>query len=248
MRLIQMIETFSILSLLVIFILSIRGFYIFYNSKLKLIDIAKYYFLENLTYNIYFFIYILILFYFIILINIYNDYIFLNFTNNYKRTFSQIPKYLSLAIVEELIFRILLFASLIHYISNKNTLIFFTSVLFSLYHFPTNGIYFTSYFFAGIIYGYSFVKFQSILIPIGIHFSWNFIQGAIFGFPVSGIESEGLLNIRIIPHEIYNGGSQGPEGSLLGIMIRLAIILLIYTLPSKQTNDKFLKYASDFKR
>lgn len=242
-----MLETFSIFSLILILILSIRGFYIFYNNKVKLREIAGIYFLESLNYSIFFFILILILFYSIILLNIYNDYVVLNFTNNYKIIFSQIPKYLSIAIVEEFIFRILLFASLIHYISNKNALIFSTSVLFSLYHFPTNGIYFVSYFLAGIMYGYSFVKFQSIFIPIGIHFSWNFVQGAIFGFPVSGMESDGLLNISIIPHEIYNGGSQGPEGSILGIIIRLAIILLIYTLPSKQTNGQFLKYANDFK-
>ncbi|WP_163379649.1 CPBP family intramembrane glutamic endopeptidase [Cyclobacterium sp. SYSU L10401] len=230
-----MLEILSILSLILIFIFSIRAFYIFYNNKVELREIAGIYFLESLTYNLYFFILIFILFYFIILLNIYNGYIVLNFTNNYKIIFSHIPKYLSIAIVEEFIFRILLFASLIHYISNKNALIFFTSVLFSLYHFPTNGVYFVSYFLAGIMYGYSFVKFQFILIPTGIHFSWNFIQGAIFGFPVSGIQSEGFLNISIIPDEIYNGGSQGPEGSLFGIMIRLAIILLIYFLPSKQT-------------
>lgn len=49
------------------------------------------------------------------------------------------------------------------------------------------------------MYGYAFVKFQSIWVPIAIHFSWNFIQGAVFGFPVSGMPSEGILPLEITP-------------------------------------------------
>jgi hypothetical protein len=58
--------------------------------------------------------------------------------------------------------------------------------------------------------GYAFVKFQTILVPIGIGFSWNFVQGAVFGSPVSGVVFDGLFSMTIIPREVSSGGSLGP--------------------------------------
>ena len=90
------------------------------------------------------------------------------------------------------------------------------------------------------MYGYSYVKFQKILVPIGIHFFWNFIQGTVFGYPVSGNPSEGYFFLTITPDIVFNGGVQGPEGSIVGIVSRVMVILMIYVLPYNRKNNEFL--------
>jgi membrane protease YdiL (CAAX protease family) len=173
-------------------------------------------------------------------INSYFNYVKYYLNLNPKILLSGIISNLSIAVLEEFIFRIFLFISLIQFIPNKKLLIITTSMMFSLYHFPSDGILFLSYLLGGIMYGYAFIKFHSILVPIGLHFSWNFVQGSLFGFPVSGQASEGILVLEIIPNVIYNGGSFGPEGSMLGILIRIAIIFSIYLLPTPKNKCDFL--------
>lgn len=148
-------------------------------------------------------------------------------------------------IFEEFIFRVLIFSSLFYFTTNKNLTLAVTSMLFSFTHFPENFIEVLSYFLGGIIYGYAFLKFQSIWVPIAIHFFWNFIQGTVLGFPVSGMEQEGMLRIEIVPDFFFNGGDQGPEGSVLGILLRLVIILLIYLIPRGSGSHGFLKFKED---
>lgn len=39
----------------------------------------------------------------------------------------------------------------------------------------------------GVIYGVAFVATGRIWMSLGLHFAWNFVQGPVFGFPVSGL-------------------------------------------------------------
>ncbi|MEX2568126.1 MAG: type II CAAX endopeptidase family protein [Cyclobacteriaceae bacterium] len=241
-----MIKILYICIILLFPLLTIRGLFIFYKSKINLKIITGAFFLKALPKIFIFLILVTILFLLITIINYNKYYIVLKFTRDFKSAFFQIPEYLSVAIMEEFLFRILLFASLIHYVYSKKMLIIISSLFFALFHFPSNGLHFISYFLGGITYGYAFVKFQSILLPIGIHFFWNYIQGAIFGYPVSGNESDGLINLTIISNEIYNGGNHGLEGSLAGIIMRIIIIITIFILPSGAKNEKFLDFKNPF--
>ncbi|WP_114748567.1 CPBP family intramembrane glutamic endopeptidase [Pleomorphovibrio marinus] len=242
-----MIETISICSIVLIFILGIRGLFLIYKNRNFIKDIFGLYFLKFIPKLIFIFILVKVLFFTITYINIIYDYIEIITISHFKFVFFQIPNFLSTVILEEFVFRVLLFASLIHYIKNNIYLILFTSLLFSFYHFPNEVILFISYFIAGIMYGYAFVKYQSILVPIGIHFSWNFVQGAVFGYPVSGEVSDGLLSLTIIPNIFFNGGSHGPEGSIAGILMRLVIILVILAFPTPKENKYFLKFPKSEK-
>ncbi|WP_439482195.1 CPBP family intramembrane glutamic endopeptidase [Cyclobacterium plantarum] len=241
-----MIKIICITIILLFPLLAIRGLFIIYKNRINLREITGIYFFKFLSKISLFLILIFILFLLITIINYNKSYIILQFTKDFKLLFLQIPQYLSIAIIEEFLFRVLLFVSLIHYVQNKNMLIIISSLFFALFHFPINALHFTSYFLAGFMYGYSFVKFQSILLPIGIHFFWNYIQGAIFGYPVSGAESDGLINLTIISNEIYNGGNQGIEGSYAGLFMRIIIIFSIYILPSEEQNEKFLNFLNPF--
>lgn len=153
-----------------------------------------------------------------------------------------VPAKLSAVIFEEFVFRVLIFSSLLYFTNKQTAALVLTALLFSFAHFPDNYLEVLSYFLGGIMYGYAFLKFQTVWVPIAIHFFWNFIQGPVLGFPVSGMEQEGLLKLEIVPDMVFNGGDQGPEGSVFGILLRLVIILTIYLIPKGSENHGFLKF------
>ena len=70
---------------------------------------------------------------------------------------------------------------------------------------------------AGILLGIGYVLTGQLAIPIGLHIAWNFFQGNMFGFPVSGIGPVGATFLSTGQHGpgIWTGGAFGPEGGLL---------------------------------
>lgn len=80
---------------------------------------------------------------------------------------------------------------------------------------------------AGIMLAIPFIITDRLALPIGIHFAWNFVQGGVFGFPVSGmINHSSLIRIKQMGPEWFTGGAFGPEGGVLGIAGIVLIILL----------------------
>lgn len=66
-------------------------------------------------------------------------------------------------------------------------------------------------------------------MSIGMHFGWNFIQGIICGFSISGNEHKVSLFLFETSNEYLSGGPFGIEGSILSLpltVISLIIILL----------------------
>lgn len=64
-------------------------------------------------------------------------------------------------------------------------------------------------------------------MSIGLHFSWNLIQGAVFGFAISGnTVKASILNIEVL-NNILTGGVFGPEGSILFIVLDIIAIMII---------------------
>lgn len=78
-------------------------------------------------------------------------------------------------------------------------------------------------FLAGIFLAMGFILTGELAIPIGVHITWNFFQGNVFGFPVSGTNAGAtLIAIEQKGPQLFTGGPFGPEAGLIGIA---AIIL-----------------------
>lgn len=138
--------------------------------------------------------------------------------------------YLVVAFVEELMFRgYFLNVFMDRYPPLVSLLV--TSLFFGLMHFlnPSFGwLGFVNIFLAGLLMGLVFFFRRNIWLPLGIHFGWNFVQGTILGFNVSGIDAENLLHLQLEGSALMSGGDFGLEGSLVTTAVCLAAITLIW--------------------
>lgn len=82
-------------------------------------------------------------------------------------------------------------------------------------------------FLAGVMLAIPFLITGRLALSIGIHFSWNFFQGGIFGFRVSGLEvRNSVFQIQQGGPSWWTGGEFGPEAGLIGVLGILLIIAI----------------------
>ncbi len=79
---------------------------------------------------------------------------------------------------------------------------------------------------AGVMLGAFYALTGGVWVSIGVHMAWNFTQGYVFGIAVSGTEL-GPAIARSMPNvtipEWLTGGAFGPEASLPGLVVCLAV-------------------------
>lgn len=83
-------------------------------------------------------------------------------------------------------------------------------------------------FLAGLLFAYAYLRTRQLWLPIGMHLGWNFFEGVVFGFPVSGLDIYPLTRIRVDGPELWTGGAFGPEAGLIVIPALLLGVVLIY--------------------
>lgn len=82
---------------------------------------------------------------------------------------------------------------------------------------------------AGLFLGLGYILTGELAIPIGVHITWNFFQGNVFGFPVSGgtLSATSFISIEQGGPPLWTGGAFGPEAGLVGILAMLQGSLLM---------------------
>jgi membrane protease YdiL (CAAX protease family) len=83
-------------------------------------------------------------------------------------------------------------------------------------------------FFAGIFLAYGYIRTGQLWLSMGLHLGWNFFEGVVFGFPVSGLSIYRLIRIDVQGPEIWTGGPFGPEAGLIVLPALLVGVILIY--------------------
>ncbi len=100
-----------------------------------------------------------------------------------------------------------------------------SAAVFSLLHAFNPGFGLTALlglFLAGLLFAQAYIVTRQLWLPIALHLSWNFSEGPLFGFPVSGLPGEGLLTVRPTGPEVVTGGPFGPEAGLI-VVVGIAI-------------------------
>jgi membrane protease YdiL (CAAX protease family) len=107
-----------------------------------------------------------------------------------------------------------------------------SSILFSLVHGlnPHFSLFAAlNIILAGVAFCYAYLITGNLWLPLAFHFSWNFFQGPVFSFPVSGVISGGLLLTQVSQAgSAITGGAFGPEGGLTGLGAQLLGLLILW--------------------
>jgi len=156
---------------------------------------------------------------------------------------------LDASVVQGLVFGLLLFAlvaineellcrgyiqGLLRLKTGPTLAIMITSLLFTALHLMNDSVLDSPFplinlFLAGVLLGVSREVTGGLWVPIGIHFTWNYFQGNIYGFEVSGnVIGDSIVQIESQGHQLLSGGEFGAEGSLLTTMILLLSIYVIW--------------------
>jgi membrane protease YdiL (CAAX protease family) len=105
-----------------------------------------------------------------------------------------------------------------------------TSVAFALLHIGNPGVTVSAIVgiaAAGVVLALGYLWTGQLALPIGLHLSWNFFQGNVFGFPVSGTDpGPRVLALRQAGDPLITGGDFGPEAGLIGLAALLVGALL----------------------
>jgi len=93
-------------------------------------------------------------------------------------------------------------------------------------------------FLAGLLLGLAYVRTRSLALSMGLHLAWNWTQGTLLGFQVSGTASQGLFRPVLQGRPDWlTGGAFGLEGSLPCAVLCAGFCLLLAS--RKQNNPKY---------
>jgi membrane protease YdiL (CAAX protease family) len=87
---------------------------------------------------------------------------------------------------------------------------------------------------SGLFLAFGYLRTRQLWLPIGLHIGWNFFEGPVFGFAVSGTSPFTLISQTTAGPELLTGGAFGPEAGLIALPALLAGIVLIYWYTRKK--------------
>jgi membrane protease YdiL (CAAX protease family) len=80
-----------------------------------------------------------------------------------------------------------------------------------------------------ILLGLAYQRTGSLALPVGLHLGWNWTQGHVLGFGVSGYDYTGWLQPSFLGlPEWMTGGEFGPESSVFAILVDIGMIVLLW--------------------
>ena len=110
-----------------------------------------------------------------------------------------------------------------------------SSTLFGLMHLTNpnvNYIAVINIILVGLFYGLYVIKTNDLWSVCGMHSAWNFAQGNIFGFEVSGLDVSvgSLIDLNLVGNNVITGGAFGPEAGIIAtfiLLVSIGILLFI---------------------
>jgi membrane protease YdiL (CAAX protease family) len=160
--------------------------------------------------------------------------------NSWSVIFPALAGAISSGVVEELLFRGMLFRNFEETLGTWFSLLL-TALLFGILHLlnPNATILagIAVMLEAGVLLAAAYLATRRLWLPIGIHFAWNFTQGGIFGATVSGNQTRGLFISTLSGPELLTGGSFGPEASIIAVVI--CLIAAIWLLRRAMVKGEF---------
>lgn len=142
-----------------------------------------------------------------------------------------------IAFSEELVFRGYILGNLMDSFDNKWIALAISALIFALFHATNPGLHtlaFANLFLAGLLLGVNYIYTKNLWFSFFFHLSWNFFQGPILGFRVSGLTLPSLLVAEPKGDLFITGGDFGLEGSILNTAISaISLVVLAWAFQKK---------------
>lgn len=143
------------------------------------------------------------------------------------------------SINEELLVRGYILNNLLSTKLNKYLALTISALIFALLHgfnFNLSWIGLLNLLIAGYVLGASYVYTQNLWFPISLHLFWNFIQGPVLGYNVSGQGTESVFRMTLTGNNNISGGDFGFEGSLICTLLTAFTTLIIIIFFTNKEN------------
>ena len=124
---------------------------------------------------------------------------------------------------------------------NKYIALGISALLFAIFHLANPGmstLAFINLIMAGILLGLNYIHTRNLWFSILFHLAWNFFQGPILGFKVSGLNLPTLLQAETKGDMMLTGGDFGLEGSILNTAVSLTAILVLAWAFERKYNSR----------
>lgn len=145
---------------------------------------------------------------------------------------------LLVAVTEEVALRGFVLGRLLNAGINCYWALFISSLLFSLMHLGNPDFSLLAFFnilLAGYLLGAAYIYTRNLWFAIALHLFWNWIQGPVLGYGVSGGKLEAtLLSLRFSGKDFLSGGAFGFEGSIICTVLMIVFTILILKVASKR--------------
>ena len=110
-----------------------------------------------------------------------------------------------------------------------------SSSLFGILHMGNAGVTFLSVLniiLDGVLAGLLFIYTDSIWLVVAQHGTWNYVQGNLLGFQVSGTGADASIFSFSMGYgpDWLTGGAFGAEGSIITTLVLLLSVLIVYLL------------------
>ncbi len=121
------------------------------------------------------------------------------------------------------------------------------SLIFGLLHLENPNVTFFSIantVLAGVWLSVAYLKTRGLWFPTALHFTWNWMMGAFFGLPVSGIKNAASSSVFLASSDAplwLTGGSYGCEGGAAATVILMLATVVIWQarwLKSAESEDR----------
>lgn len=136
------------------------------------------------------------------------------------------------SVSEELMVRGYILGRMLRTRMNKFAALFLSSVLFAGMHLLNPNIALLpmlNLVLAGMLLGVSYLYTRNLWFPISLHLFWNWLQGPVLGYEVSGNQlTTSLLKLHLSGEPLISGGAFGFEGSILctGLMVAFTGLII----------------------
>ena len=128
----------------------------------------------------------------------------------------------AVAYAEELVFRGILFRLVEEWLGSAVALLL-SSAFFGFVHLTNpDATVFSSFAIAleaGLLLGAAYMLTRSLWFAVGIHWSWNWVQGPLLGVDVSGMQVDGFLDSTVVGPAAWTGGGFGAEGGYVALLL-----------------------------